>query len=121
MFAGSRLEFSSHPSKGLQGCEVSFVVFIVCLFVYLFICLFVCLFIYLFMNFLEGILRLRVGSIIFVFGWGVNWMGAVGVAAARQGRVTAARCPSPFSAPSISRGSIITANQAQTALQNQGE
>ena len=30
------------------------------------------------------------------------------------------RCPSPFSAPSISTGLITTAHQAQTALQSQG-
>ena len=75
-------------------------------------CLFVRDFVFVFVG---GVLRLRVGSIMIVFGWGVDWMGAVAVAVACQERIMAA------AAPSISRGLITTAHQAQTALQNQGE
>ena len=46
-------------------------------------------------------------------------MGAVEVAVACQGGVTATAAPPPISAPSISRGLITTAHQ-ETVLQNQG-
>ena len=101
------LKFPSHPPKGLQGCGVPFVFFVVCLFIYL-----------------------------FIFGGGPStngqfnqycvWIGSRlhgssrgGSGMSREGHNY--RCPSPFSVPFISRGPITTAHQAQTALQNQGE
>ena len=70
LFAGSRLEISSHPPKGLQGCEVPFVDYVVCLF--------------LLILFFRGP-STEGRSTIIVVGWGVDWMGAVGVAVACQG------------------------------------
>ena len=104
-------KFPSHPPKGLYGCGVPFVFFVFYLFVYLFIYL-------------------------FIFGGGPStkgrfnqycvWMGSRLDGGSRGGSGMSRegygyRCPSPFSAPSISRGPITTAHQAQTALQNQGE
>ena len=102
-------KFPFHPPKGLQGCGVPFVFFVVCLFVYLFI------------YFWRG-----GPSTNGQFNQYCVWMGSRldggsrgGSGMSREGH--GCRCPSPFSAPSIYRGPTTTAHQAQTALQNQGE
>ena len=105
-------KFPSHPPKGLQVCGVPFVVFGVCLFIYV-------LFIY---SFIFGGGPLTKGRFHHNCVWtgsrldGGSWGGS-GMSKEGHG----CRCPSPFSASSISRGPITTPHQAQTALQNQGE